>query len=144
MMYKVPTRFFRICSHCGDTKQVKQSAHAGMKSCVSCRHLDFDKKDMTEKRKATMKKNGTSIGRKKDGTSKPRKKKEVSNQAILRARRINAEHREKLAEMKVAEKPVEATRSHEELINEYLMTNKVTVLTREVIDYGREVNIQGY
>jgi hypothetical protein len=43
MKMVVPTRYFRICKHCGDSKRVKQASAGGLKSCNKCRHLGKEK-----------------------------------------------------------------------------------------------------
>ncbi len=141
MMYKLPIRHFRICKHCGDEKQVRQASLSGIKSCVKCRHLDIDQKKVEEKRKETMKKNSTKVGRKK---AEVKKQTRLNNKAIQKIREINKAHRIAEKERKANKKSILVTKSDEDMINEYLSTHKVKDVTREYLDNTREVRIKGY
>lgn len=149
MMYKLPIRYFRICKHCGDEKQVKQASLGGIKSCVKCRHIDMDSKEADKKRKATMKKNGTASGRKKGKTTIPRararaKSNILSPEAIEAIREINAKHRE-AEKIRIAnQKHIPVARSDEDMVAEYLLTSAIKDVSREPIDDSREVKIKGY
>jgi len=113
LKYYLPkVRHFRVCEKCGDVKEVKTKQSAQKKLCRSC-----------------------SLNKKVKGIAyKTKRKTRVSKLQIEQERERNRQHREAMAK---AEKPKKPKLSDEEMIANYLKTNKVTVI--EPSQYTKEV-----
>lgn len=123
--------YTRVCIVCGDTKQVQSKQASKAKYCTQHKHMSADQKEAVKKRQATIKANGSKVGRRKLDRSL-KKVSNVSQQAIDRARAINKEHRESLIEKEKKVIP-RATMSDEEMVKEWLNKNKPTV--KEAIEH---------
>jgi len=116
--------FVRTCKYCGDKKVMKQKSQAGLKACKACSNRNKDLKAIEAKRQDTLKSKGIKTGRKK--LNKPKKSsKTISKEAIEKARKINAEHRE--AEKNKVEIP-KPKMSEEAMVKMFLKKNKPSVI----------------
>jgi len=120
-------RYFRICKHCGDIKQVKQEDKCGLKACNECRHLEIDKKVANAKRKATNEAKKKANPKPKVAKKPKRAEKKINPIALAKVREVNRKHKEEEARKKTKPK-VKAKLTDEQMMAKWLKGNKVTKL----------------
>ena len=125
----VPMKLYRICPHCPEDNnaiQVKQVSHSGIRPCNKHKYVgkEDELKAKEAKRKATFKK--TMDAKKK--VSRPTKKKprQVSKEAISKAKEENRKHRADVESRKKIK--VVQQLSDEDLISKFLSTNEPSVV----------------
>jgi len=131
-----PMRYFKICPHCpedSNTVQVKQASQGGIRPCNKHKYVGKEKL-LKEKEKKRLVSHAKTMAKREPKVKKPKARKlkrtkEVSAQAIAKARQLNKEHREEL-EFKKAN-PIPQKLSNKDMMAKFLEENKPSVVAND-------------